>query len=387
MNIARVKRSLIAAIAIVTLTAATSPLAARASMPASAPRAGSIKIGFFGPLTGSIAVAGVDMLRAMRIAVGNWNKKGGVLGEQISIDAQDSPCNPQVAVQAAQKIVSNGDIAVVGPYCSSDAIPASVIYHRANIPFLVPASTNPKLTALGYHNIFRTIGRDDRQGTVAAQFIAKWGAKRVAIVHDNSTYGKGVAVLTRSSLSTLAPKAQIVYFDAITVGAHDFSPTLTKIRDLKPDVTFFTGYFPEGGLFCKQWVSLGVSGRFMADDANNDPAFIKLAGVAAEKAYITGNPLPQYLPSAAAFVKAYKSAYGVGPGAYSATTYDATYILLGAIKEAGTTDGTKVIHLLSLTKNYPGITGSITFDSTGDRANPPYVLSTVRHGQFVPANV
>jgi ABC-type branched-subunit amino acid transport system substrate-binding protein len=327
------------------------------------------------------------MLNAMKIAVGDWNKKGGVLGEQIAIDAQDSPCNPQVAVQAAQKIVSDGDIAVVGPYCSSDAIPASTIYHRANIPFMVPASTNPKLTAQGFHNIFRTIGRDDRQGKVAAQFIVKWHAKRVAIVHDNSTYGKGVAELTRSSLATLGPNVRIVYFDAITPGAHDFSATLTKIRDLKPDVTFFTGYYPEGGLFCKQWDSLGVSGRFLADDANNDPTFIKLAGKAAEKAYITGNPLPQYIPSAAAFVKAYKAAYHMGPGAYSATTVDATNILLNAIKKAGTTDGSKVIPIIAMTKNYAGITGSITFDATGDRANPPYVLSTVRNGQFVPANV
>lgn len=383
MKDARIHRSVMAAVVIAALTMASAPFAAHAS----APRAGTIKIGFFGPLTGSIAVAGIDMLNAMKLAVADWNAKGGVLGQQITVDPQDSPCNPQVAVQAAQKIISDGDIAVVGPYCSSDAIPASVIYHRANIPFMVPASTNPRLTAQGFHNIFRTIGRDDEQGFFAATTMAKWHAMRIAIVHDNSTYGKGVAVLTRAALARLNPKAQIVYFDAITVGAHDFSPTLTKIRGLKPDVTYFTGYYPEGGLFCKQFISLGVPGKFMADDANNDPTFIKLAGAAAQKAYITGAPVPQMVPSAAAFVKRYMAAYHVGPGAYSAYTYDATNILLGAIKKAGTTDGTTLIHLLSMTKDYRGITGPVSFSSTGDRVQIQYVLATVRNGQFVAATI
>lgn len=382
MKRVQVKQSLIALLSIAALTLASAPFAAHAS----APRAGTIKLGFFGPLTGDIAVAGKDMLNAMTIAVNEWNKKGGVLGEQISIDAQDSPCVAAVAVQAAQKIVTNGDVAVVGPYCSSDAIPASVIYHRAGIPFMVPASTNPKLTSQGFHNIFRTIGRDDEQGLFAASVMHKFGAKRIAIVHDNSTYGKGVAVLTRAALAKYAGMS-VVYFDAITPGAHDFSPTLTKIRDLKPDITYFTGYYPDGGLFVKQFVSLGVPGKIMCDDANNDPTFIKLAGAAAQKALITGAPVPQMVASAAGFVKKYVAAYHVGPGAYSAYTYDATNILLGAIKKAGSTDSAKVISILSMTKNYPGVTGPVSFNATGDRVQIQYVLATVRNGQFVAAKM
>src|SRR5207302_810307 len=133
----------------------------------------SIKIGAFAPESGQYASAGIDIIRAVKLAVANANKHGGVMGDTITLDAQDSPCNPQVAVQAAQKLVTDGVVGVVGPYCSGDAIPASTIYHRANLAMITPASTNPKLTEQGFNDIFRTVGRDDEQGLFAARVIAK----------------------------------------------------------------------------------------------------------------------------------------------------------------------------------------------------------------------
>lgn len=383
MTSKKTQQTLVAAISIVAIALAGAPFAAHAS----APHAGSIKLGFFGPLSGGSADAGKDMLNAMKLAVDITNKAGGVLGDQITVDAQDSPCDAQVAVSAAQKLVTDGVVAVIGPYCSGDAIPASTIYARANLPFVDPAATNPKLTQHGYHNIFRTIGRDDQQGTFAAIVMEKkFHAKRIAIVHDNTTYAKGLATYTQAAVQKY-PSANVVFFDAIVPGSRDFSPILTKIKSLKPDVTYFTGYYADGGLFVKQFLQLGVSGNVMCGDGNNSPGFVQLAGSSAEKAFITGAPIPQFVPSAAGFVKQFTAMYHTAPGAYSAYTYDAAMIAIHAIKLAKSTNPAAINHILSMTKGYPGVTGPISFSPVGDRVQIQYVLATVRGGHFVPVKV
>lgn len=348
---------------------------------------GAIKIGVYAPESGASAAAGLDIINAARLAVANANKAGGVLGQQLQVDAQDSPCNAQVAVQAAQKLVSDGVAAVVGPYCSSDAIPASTIYHRAGLAMVTPASTNPKLTEQGFNDIFRTIGRDDQQGIFVAKVIAtKLRARRVAIIHDNTTYAKGLAQQTQLALGKY-PAAKVVFFDALTTGSRDFNSILTRVRALKPDVTYFTGYYADGGLLLKQFVQLGVGGQFMAGDSNNDPTFIKLAGPAAEKAIIDTAPIPQLIPSAAGFVKQFTATYHVGPGPYSGYTYDATNVVINAIKTAKSASPAAIVQALAKTKDFPGITGSITFNSKGDRVQIQYITVTVRNGKFVPKNL
>jgi ABC-type branched-subunit amino acid transport system substrate-binding protein len=372
------RRSLLAAISIAALTLAGTPAAL-----AHHSQAGTIKLGFFGPLSAGSAAAGQDMLNAMKLAVNAANKAGGVLGEQITIDAQDDQCTAQLSVTAAQKLVTDGVIGVVGGYCSGATIPASTIYHRAGIPIITPAATNPRLTAQGFNDVFRTIGRDDFQGVFAAKLFNSLHAKSVAIVHDNTTYAKGLATYTQAALQKNFPSIKVVFFDAITPGSKDFTGILTKIKSLKPDATYFTGYYADGGLFVKQFEQLGVGGQIMAGDGNNDPTFIKLAGKAAEKTIITGAPIPQFVPSAAGFVKQYTAAYGTGPGAYSAYTYDATNVMLHAITVAKTTDAAALVKAVAATKNFAGVTGPITFTASGDRLQIQYIAMTVKNGQFV----
>ena len=387
MNTVRVKRALVAlfSAAVLILAGAAAPATATVSLwPAAS---GTIKLGFYAPLSGSNAAAGIDMLNAAKLAVAGANNAGGVLGRHITLDAQDSPCNPQVAVQAAQRLVADGVVAVVGPYCSGDAIPASTIYHRAGIAMVTPAATNPKLTEQGFDDIFRTIGRDDEQGLFAAGLmVRKLHATRVAIIHDNSVYAKGLAEQTRLALRKY-PGATVVFFDAIVSGSHDFSSILTRLRSMKPQVTYFTGYYADGGLLLKQFEQLGIPGRFMAGDSNNDPTFIKLAGTVAEKALITMAPIPQLVPSAAGFVRQYTATYHKGPGAYSAYTYDATNVVLHAITAAKSVAPAAIVRALHMTKGYPGVTGPITFNRVGDRVQIQYILITVRSGQFVRAHI
>jgi ABC-type branched-subunit amino acid transport system substrate-binding protein len=359
-----------------------SPATAATSAPA-----GPIKVGGYAPLSGADASAGIDMIRAMKLAVAKWNKAGGVLGRRITFDAQDAPCNPQVAVTAAQKLITDGVVGVDGPYCSSDALPTSVLFNRAHLPLVDPAATNPQITERGFNNIFRTIGRDDEQGKFAAGIIVnKLHAKKVAIIHDNTVYAKGLAEQTRLALAKY-PGVKVVFFDAIVSGSKDFSSFLTQLKTKSPDVTYFTGYYADGGLLVKQFYQLGISGRFMAGDSNNDPTFIKLAGTDAEKVLITTAPTPNLLPTARSFVQQYQATYHTVPGTYSTYSYDAMNILLRGIQKAHSTSGPAIIRALHTVKNYHGITGLITFNAKGDRVQITYLVETVRNGNFVRASI
>ena len=347
----------------------------------------TIKIGVPVPLSGGNAKMGDDIAKAATLAVEEWNAKGGVLGRKLEIVSFDDACDAQASVTAAHKLVDGGVVAVAGGYCSSAAIPASAVYHDAGVAFVADASSNPKLTDQGFENVFRVIGRDDQQGPYAAGFmINALKAKKVAIIHDNTLYAKGLADATKAALEG-KPGVQVVFFDAVTPGEKDFSAVLTKVKSLSPDVTYYTGYYPEGGLIAKQFKDLGVSGKFMAGDANNDPTFISEAGPASEGVYVTSTPLPQDQSTAKAFIDRYKKRWNRDPGPYSALEYDAVNVVINAIKQSGSTDRATIIKAITATKNYQGATGAINFDKKGDRASVLYITYIIKGGKFVPVGV
>jgi branched-chain amino acid transport system substrate-binding protein len=153
-----------------------------------------VLVGVAGPLTGTNAWAGEQMQRGAEMAVADTNAAGGVLGQQLRLIAADDFCDPQQAVATAQKLVSDGVVFVAGHLCSGASIPASKVYEAAGVLQISPASTNPMFTDQGRANVFRVIGRDDAQGTLAGNYLADhWGDKKIAILHDNTTYGKGLA--------------------------------------------------------------------------------------------------------------------------------------------------------------------------------------------------
>jgi len=346
-----------------------------------------IKIGVPVPLSGGNAKMGNDISQAATLAVEEWNAKGGVLGRKLEIVAFDDACDAQQSVTAAHKLVDGGVVAVAGGYCSSAAIPASAVYHDAGVAFVADASSNPKLTDQGFENVFRVIGRDDQQGPYAAGFMMNTlKAKKIAIIHDNTLYAKGLADATKAALEG-KPGVQVVFFDAVTPGEKDFSAVLTKVKSLSPDVTYYTGYYPEGGLIAKQFKDLGVSGKFMAGDANNDPTFISEAGPASEGVFVTSTPLPQDQSSAKSFIDRYKKRWNQDPGPYSALEYDAVNVVINAIKQSGSTDRAAVIKAITATKNYQGATGAINFDKKGDRTSVLYITYIIKGGKFVPTGV
>ncbi len=361
-----------------------------------------VKIGFVGPLTGDQATQGQDMLNGTKLAVAQANAKGEILpGYRLELIALDDQRNPTQAVAAAKKLVANPDVvAVVGHLNSSCSMPASAIYHQARMLQISPVSSNPQISRQGFETFYRTCATDDLQGPAAALFaVRQLGAKRIFILDDMTTYGRGLANELEKKLKTLGVK--ILGHEGITQGDKDFTPLLTKVKSLRPDLVYFAGMFPEGALLVKQRYELGVGGYFMGGDGLFDPVLIDLAGPkVAEGVYLTtiGSDIHR-VPTAQAFVKAYEAMYGP-IGAYSAYSYEATNIVLWAIQRAGRKDRhpfdvaqggvssaverrQAVLAAMKTLKDYPGIFGTQNFDEKGDSLIRDIGLFTVKDGKFV----
>ena len=345
--------------------------------------ADTIKIGVPVPLSGPYAAAGTDILHGAQMAAAKINADGGVLGKQVEIVGEDDGCDAQMGVQAAQKLIDSGVPVVAGSYCSGAALPELVTLHRAGIPYVLDAATNPKLTAMGFDNVFRTIGRDSEQGPFAAAYISGYlHAKTAAVIDDNTSYSKGLAQNTVDALKKDGVK--VVYYNAITPGQMDYSAVLTRVASLKPDVLYFTGYFSEAGLIAKEAAALHLKMTMMGGDATNDPTLIKTAGPGAEGWTATTAPLPQFLSGAKDFVEGYTKKYGQAPGPYSPYEYDAVGVAAKAIEDAKSTKPADIIAALHKIKDYPGITGPITFNKQGDRTVAVYITVVVKNGAFTP---
>ncbi|MBN2653653.1 MAG: branched-chain amino acid ABC transporter substrate-binding protein [Nitrospirae bacterium] len=339
-----------------------------------------IKIGVAGPMTGPEAKMGIDFRSGVAVAVDEWNARGGVLGKKVGIVTGDDVSDPKQAVSVARKLVNSGVAAVVGHFDSNCSIPASDIYDAAAIPMITPATTNPRLTSQGYKGVFRVCGTDDQQGRIAAEFAVKsLKLKKVAVLHNKTTYGQGLADEFKNNLGN---SVQVVYYGAITQGEKDFKPVLTAIRELSPELIYFGGIYNEAGLLVKQARELSMKQPFMSGDGTIDPKFIEIAGAeAAEGTYLTFQPDPNNIPSAKEFISKYRSKYGE-LGSYSIYAYEAMNILLSAIKAAGTTNGKAIIEKLH-SMEFSGALGSIKFMDKGDVQVSPFVVWITKDGRFV----
>jgi branched-chain amino acid transport system substrate-binding protein len=338
-----------------------------------------IRIGVAGPMTGDQAKMGMDFKNGVTLAVEEWNAKGGVLGKNIMILVADDQHDPKQAVSVANKLVNDGAVGVIGHFNSSCSIPASDVYSRAGIPMISPGSTNPQLTEKGYRGVFRVCGRDDQQGKVGAAFVMnQLNLKRVAVIHDKTTYGQGLADEFKKFITG---KVDVVYYGGIIQGDKDFKTVLTSIREKKPELIYFGGIYPEAGLLVKQARELGLNVPFMSGDGTIDPKFIEIAGPsAAEGTYLTFSPDTKKMPTASSFVGNYEKKFGeIGP--YSVYAYDAANILLTAIRDSGQTDGKKVIEKLH-SSEFSGALGKITFNEKGDVTVSPYVVWITKDGKF-----
>jgi len=343
--------------------------------------AGTIKLGLAGPLTGDQGAFGQELKGGALIAVEEWNARGGVLGKKLELVWGDDQHDPKQAVAVANKFVNEGVVGVIGHFNSSCSIPASTIYHDAKIVQITPASTNPQFTERGLWNVFRVCGRDDQQGRVAADFIVKKLKKsRVAVLHDKTTYGQGLADETVKALERANVKP--VYYGGITQGEKDYRPVLTAVKQKNPEALFYGGIYPEAILLTKQMRELGMKAVFVSGDGVWTKEYIEIAGKDAEGAFITFTPDQTKIKEAQAFIKKHKEKFGTDVGAYTVYSYVATNILLDAIAATKSTDGPRIAEHIRKTKWNTAL-GPIQFDKKGDVLVSPYVVWEVKGGKFV----
>jgi branched-chain amino acid transport system substrate-binding protein len=348
---------------------------------------GTMKIGVTGPFTGNYAAPGIDILNAAKVMADTLNKSGGINGTKVEVVSADDQCDAQVGVQAAQNLISQKIVAIIGGYCSGASIPESdLLRKQGDIPFLTVASSNPKFTEQGYDNVFRLILRDDFAGTVDADFVnSVLKGKKVAIMHDNTTYAKGLADAGKAEVTKNG--GTVTYFDAITPGQKDYSSALTRVASTNPDAFYFTGYYPEAGTLVKEYKDLGLDKKFkfMVGSGEYDPAYITAGGPASDGSTVTFPVGPDTAKGAEfdKFKAAYTSATGKDMATYAIYEHDAFMIFKNAVEKAKSTkssDLNKALHQVS----YSGITGDISFNEKGDRPTPQMVGYLVQGGKFVP---
>ena len=347
-----------------------------------------IKIGLMCPLTGSWASEGQDMKQIVQLLADQVNDQGGLLGKQLEIVVGDDGGDPRTAALAAQRLATKDVEGVIGTYGSSITEASQNIYDAAKIIQIANGSTAIRLTEKGLKYFFRTCPRDDEQGRVAVETILGQGYENIAILHDNTTYAKGLA---DEALGLLEQEegAEVVFFDALTPGEQDYNTILTKMKATKPDVVFFTGYYPEAGLLLRQKMEMGWDVPFIGGDATNNPDLVKIAGKkAAEGFYFLSPPVPQDLPSKEAreFLDAYEKRYDETPGSiWAVLSGDGFRVLVEAIKKTGSTDSDKLAaYLHNELEGFPGLTGTISFNEKGDRVGDVYrVYKVDADGNFV----
>ncbi|MEX2650059.1 MAG: branched-chain amino acid ABC transporter substrate-binding protein [Alphaproteobacteria bacterium] len=358
-------------------------LAAAAAFGLQTAAADDIVIAGAGPYTGDLAEFGAQLHRGAEQAVADVNAAGGVLGNNVVIEFGDDQCDPKQAVAVANDLVSKGVVFVAGHFCSGSSIPASAVYHEENILQITPASTNPKFTedpaAAGWGTVFRTCGRDDQQGDFAGGWLAdNFKDKKIAVVHDKSAYGQGLADLTKAKLNAMG--VQEVLYEGITAGEQDYTALVTKLKDAGVEVIYFGGYHPEAALIIRQAHEQGYKPMLLSGDSLNTLEFATLAGDAANGVMFTNAAESRNLPSAQEVVQKFRDG-GYEPEGYTLSTYAAIQVWAAAVEKAGTTEAQAVAAALR-SQSWPTVIGELAFDDKGDLTSSTYVWYVFENGNY-----
>jgi branched-chain amino acid transport system substrate-binding protein len=332
----------------------------------------TIKFGIGGPFTGSDAAFGAQLKQGAEQAIADINESGGILGKKVSSVIGDDVGDPKQGVSVANNFVTAGVKFVVGHFNSGVSMPSSEIYQENNILEITPASTNPKITERNMWNIFRTCGRDDQQGKVAGEYIAKhFKDKKVAVVHDKTTYGQGLADETKKTMNALGVRE--VIYEGINKGDKDFSAVVSKIKASGADLVYWGGLHTEGGFIVRQMRDQGVNAVLMGGDGITSDEFATVGGPGVEGTLMTYGPDPRKRVEAKAIVDKFR-AKKFEPESYTLYSYAAVQIIKQAAEAANSLDPKKVAEVMKSGRKFPTVIGDISYDSKGDITRLDYVM-------------
>jgi branched-chain amino acid transport system substrate-binding protein len=337
----------------------------------------TIKIGYFGDLSGPTFNFGQSAIHGVLMAVDEINRNGGINGRQIDVVIEDDRGSPEEAARLTSKLIDEYKvIAIIAGGTSGNSRAAAPRAQSSHVPLISPSSTDPAVTQVGNY-IFRACFVDSFQGEVMASFAANTlKARKAAVLFDfNSPYGRGLTNFFASSFKQLG--GQIVTEQSYTQGDADFKGQLSSIKSAEPDVIYLPGYYGDVALIAKQARMIGLTQPLLGGDGWDAPELWQLGGDALNGAYITTHySVDDPSPAIQTFVENYKQRYGnLLPDAHAALAYDATQLLVDAITRAGsTTDSGKLRDALADTKNFKGVTGIINMDADRNAVKPAVVL-------------
>ena len=334
--------------------------------------AAQIKMGVAGPITGPNAAFGAQLKNGADQAVADVNAAGGILGQKITLSYGDDVSDPKQGVSVANKFVGDGVKFVIGHFNSGVTMPASEVYQENGILAITPSATNPKITERMMWNIFRTCGRDDQQGAVAGAYIAeKFKGKKIAIVHDKTTYGQGLADETKKFINAKGIKE--VLYEGINIGDKDFSALVTKIKSANADLVYWGGLFTEGGLIVRQMRDQGVKAPLMGGDGITDDEFASVGGPGVEGTLMTFPPDPRNRAESKAIVEKFRAAK-FEPQAYTLYAYAGVQIIKEAAEAAKSLDPKKVAEKMHSGMKFKTAIGELSYDKKGDITRLDYVM-------------
>ncbi len=348
-----------------------------------AARAEDITIAVAGPMTGSVATIGEQLRHGAELAAEAINKSGGVNGKTIKISIQDDACDPKQAVAIANRIVSAGIKFVDGHACSGSSIPAAEVYAENNVLMMSPASSNPKLTddaaQNGWTTIMRLYGRDDAQGKFIGPWIKEhYGTKKIAILHDRSAYGKGLADVVKESLNKAGVKE--VIYEGINAGEKDYTAVVNRLKTAGVEFLYFGGYHTEAGLIKRQAADQHYQFQLMMGDSIATPEFWSVAGPAAEGTLFTFPPDGRENEAAQGALEQFRQ-IGFVPEGFTLFSYAVVQAITGGIAKANSMDPVAVAKTLRST-SVDTVLGPVTFDEKGDIKNPKYNINVWKDGKY-----
>lgn len=354
-----------------------------ACKPGGAPEGSTIRIGQFASLSGKEATFGVSSDEGTKLAVEELNAAGGLLGKKVELITEDNLSKQGESATVVNKLIAKDKVvAVLGEVASSRSLEAAPVCQDAKIPMISPSSTNPKVTETGDY-IFRVCFIDPFQGTVMANFaLQTLKAKRVAVFTDvKSDYSKGLAKYFKEGFTKGG--GEIVSESSFNGGDKDFKAQLTSIKSANPEAVFVPGYYTDVALICIQAKQLGLNVPLFGGDGWESEDLVKLGKEAVEGNYFSTHYSPEVgTDLSRSFVARYKARYGgKAPDAMAALGYDSAMILAAAIKRCGNTEPSKIREALAATKDFAGVTGTITINEKRDATKSAVILQ-VKEGQF-----
>jgi branched-chain amino acid transport system substrate-binding protein len=331
-----------------------------------------VKLAVGAPITGPSAATGAQMKNGVDQAAVDINAAGGILGQKIAVSYGDDVSDPKQGVSVANDFSANGVKFVVGHYNSGVTMPASEVYQENGIVEITPASTNPKVTERGMWNIFRVCGRDDQQGKVAGGYILKhFQGKKIAVVQDKTTYGKGLADEVKKTINAGGMKE--VLYEGINTGEKDYSALVSKIKQSGADLVYFGGLYTEGGLIVRQMRDQNVKAPLMGGDGVTSDEFASVGGPGVEGTLMTYGPDPRNNPDASSVVAEFR-AQKFEPEAYTLYSYSAVQIIKQAAEAAKSLVPKKVAEAMHSGINFKTVLGDIAYDKKGDLTKLDYVM-------------